>query len=383
MKTHSPKPNIATAALSTETIRLSFAAFSAFDAQQVADDIEPGWKQLLPAGKFSARDGRPYDVPGGQWLMDEFAFQLITDRLKRLNQPVLIDYDHQTLYATENGQQAKAAGWVQPDGFKFDAKNGLLIRPDMTDPAQALIDSKEYKYLSAVINYDQDTGRVYEVRMIAITNDPAIVGLKELAALSARINTPNPTTEIIPVTEEMKKLLGLLGITVEDGKTLTAEQGAAALSAVQVLQTSAGTVAGLQQQVTALSAQPGGGIPDPSKYVPVAVVDGLTQQLAALSADKNGGDIGGIIEKARAEGRVFEAEVDWLKNYGKTQGVAALSAYVEKRPAIPGLTTTQSSELPDKKDANSAALSADDLAVIRVTGISQEDFIKARQQEQK
>lgn len=29
-----------------------------------------GWAQLLPAGAFSAVDGRPDEVPGGQWFLD-------------------------------------------------------------------------------------------------------------------------------------------------------------------------------------------------------------------------------------------------------------------------------------------------------------------------
>ncbi|EJF7776011.1 protease, partial [Salmonella enterica subsp. enterica] len=33
-------------------------------------DSADGWYQLLPAGYFSARDGRPEDVPGGQWFID-------------------------------------------------------------------------------------------------------------------------------------------------------------------------------------------------------------------------------------------------------------------------------------------------------------------------
>lgn len=379
MKTHTLL-KLATAALSTETARLSFAAFSAFDAQQSGSDIEPGWKQLLPAGQFSARDGRPYDVPGGKWTMDELAFQLITDRLNRLNQPVLIDYDHQTLYISDNGQQAKAAGWVKPDGFKFDPIHGLLIRPDMTAPAQALINSKEYKYLSAVINYDSGTGRVCEVRMIAITNDPAVVGLKELAALSARTNTPTQTLENDTVTPEMIKLLGQLGVTVENGKALTKEQAEAALSALDALKTRGDKVTELETKVTALSAQTGGtGMPDPTLFVPIATYDALSVQFAALNAVHGAGSIESILDGARKEGRVFESELSWLKDYGTKNGAAALSAYVEKRQAIPALTQTQQGDKPVNKDGDLTALSADDLSVIRATGISKEDFIAARQ----
>lgn len=29
-----------------------------------------GWQQLLPAGAFAARDGRPFDVPEHTWKLD-------------------------------------------------------------------------------------------------------------------------------------------------------------------------------------------------------------------------------------------------------------------------------------------------------------------------
>ncbi|EPW0686070.1 phage protease, partial [Salmonella enterica subsp. enterica serovar Montevideo] len=35
---------------------------AALNALSIDDD---GWCQLLPAGHFSARDGRPFDVTGG------------------------------------------------------------------------------------------------------------------------------------------------------------------------------------------------------------------------------------------------------------------------------------------------------------------------------
>lgn len=383
MKTQTPHKT-ATAALSA-TAPQNLAALSMFELQTGnGTDVEPGWQQILPAGTFNARDGRPFDVAAGSWLMDEIAFQSIREQLVALNQPVLIDYDHQTLYKNTTGQKAPAAGWVpSADAIKFDPRFGLMIKPDWTESAREAIKRNEFRFPSAVINYDTDTGRVLELRMVAITNDPAVTGMKALTALSAEQNTPtNNEPEITPVSEEMKKLLGLLGITVETGKELTAEQGAAALSAVEALQTSAAKTTELETQVTALSAQTGaGGIPDPAKYVPVAVVDGLTKQLAALSAESTTGSVDSIIEKGRAEGRVFEAEVDWLKNYGKTSGAAALSAYVEKRPAIPGLTPQQQSTTVPEKEKGAAALSAEDRAVMRVTGISEADFIAARKKQ--
>ncbi|WP_275673070.1 phage protease, partial [Escherichia coli] len=68
---------------------------AALSALSIDDD---GWCQLLPAGHFSARDGRPFDVTDGQgWFIDgEIAGRLV-EGVRALNQDVLIDYEHNQL----------------------------------------------------------------------------------------------------------------------------------------------------------------------------------------------------------------------------------------------------------------------------------------------
>lgn len=60
-------------------------------------------------GKFRATDGRPHDVP--HWFIDaDLAAQIIAEFEARANRTV-VDYEHQTLLAAQNGQPAPAAGW--------------------------------------------------------------------------------------------------------------------------------------------------------------------------------------------------------------------------------------------------------------------------------
>ena len=51
---------------------------------------EDGWQQLLPAGDFSARDGRPFDVPGGKWKMNGQIAAALIAKAKGLGQDILI-----------------------------------------------------------------------------------------------------------------------------------------------------------------------------------------------------------------------------------------------------------------------------------------------------
>lgn len=339
-------------------------------------DLGDGWYQALPAGNFRARDGRPFDVPGNQWLMDEQAFQYIKIRYAELNQPIVVDYNHATLNKDHTGNDAPAAGWVKLDDMRFDPEHGLLVRPAWTKRAQARIDDKEFCYLSAVFWYDTDTGRPYELRMIAVTNDPGVTGMQAITALSAQHSTQKENPDM---NELLKKMLGKLGIDIADGKEPTKEQGESAMTALSALLGNADEVKTLKGQVAALSAQSGGAV-DLSKYVPAELYNAALAREAALSAKAGTLSMDKVIDDARTAGKVVAAELDYLKQFGEQQGVAALSAMLEQRPAIAALTKPQPTQEPEDK-SGSAALSAADLAVIKATGMSKEDFIKTREGE--
>lgn len=341
-------------------------------------DLGDGWYQALPAGHFRARDGRPFDVPGNQWLMDEQAFQYIKIRYNELNQPIVVDYNHATLNKDMTGNDAPAAGWVKLDDIQFDPERGLLVRPAWTMRAKALIDDKEFCYLSAVFYYDTDTGRPYELRMIAVTNDPGVTGMQAITALSAQ---HSPRQESSDMNELLKKMLGKLGIDIADGNAPTKEQSEIAMTALSALLGNADEVKTLKGQVAALSAQTGGAV-DLSKYVPVEVYNAALTREAALSAQAGTLSLDKVIDDARDAGKIVAAELDYLKKFGEQQGVAALSAMLDKRPAIAALIKPQTTPKPEDK-SGTAALSAADLAVIAATGVTQEDFIKAREGEVK
>ena len=65
--------------------------------------------QITPAGDFGPSDGRALDVPA--WRVDAaIAARVIAAHNPA--QPLVIDYEHQTLHAESNGQPAPAAGWI-------------------------------------------------------------------------------------------------------------------------------------------------------------------------------------------------------------------------------------------------------------------------------
>ncbi|MGS4930859.1 phage protease [Aeromonas sp. 25-281] len=379
-----PPSAIAVAILNARPTTLGLAVL---DAQLTQRD--DGWYQLLPVGPFKARDGRPFDVPGGHWQLDKTIATTLINRAKALGQDILIDYDHQTLNVEKTGKEAPAAGWYNGDEIEWREGEGLFIKPRWTERAAALVAAKEYRFLSAVFPYDAQ-GRPLELRMTAITNDPGVVGMQALAALSAQPiqpGQPATLTKENSMNELLKKLLAKLGIELTGDPT--DEQLQKALTELDSLQASAKKApeleAALSAEKTALAAlkaqttsvQQGAQV-DLAQYVPVATYNALVTQVAALTAQVDTTDAATLIKEARTAGKVVAAEEEYLTAYAAQKGVAALKALLEPRPAIAALTASQTAAvtLPEKK--GEAVLSAEDKYAADQLGISHEDFAKAK-----
>lgn len=358
-----------------------------------------GWYQLLPVGPFKARDGRPFDVASGHWQLDGQIAAALIARAKGLGQDILIDYDHQTLKTDQNGQPAPAAGWYNADEIEWREGAGLFIKPRWTDRAAALVAAKEYRFLSAVFPYDA-LGRPLELRMTAITNDPGVVEMQALAALSAlpasslmstqpgQLATPSHVAQKEKsMNEHLIALLGKLGIQPGADGQLTAEQGTAALAAFDTLQASAKKAPELEAALSAekaslaaLKAQPvqQSGQIDLAQYVPVATYNALVTQVAALTAQVDTTDAATLIKEARTQGKVVAAEEEYLTAYAAQKGVAALRALLDPRPAIAALAASQTTAvtLPEKK--GDAVLSAGDKYAADQLGIAHDAFAKAK-----
>ncbi|EAN7516495.1 protease [Salmonella enterica] len=362
----------------TETAALSASLASSDD----------GWCQLLPAGRVRARDGRP-KKPAAGWLINKKSCDRIKANLAALKQPLLIDYDHHSEIAQEKGIKAVAAGWVKSDDVQWREGQGIFIKPTWTPQAQKHIDDLEYAYLSAKLEYYVDNGEPASIRIASLTNDPAITGMKSVAALSADdLYVTPPSTELIPMNEQLRQLLAALGLTVPDDGELTPELGTAALSALTGIQAKAGKHDELKTQVATLSAEldtakkpkpaTAGGV-DLTQYVPVETYNTLRTEYAALSAQHGTTTLDQVLDKAEDEGRVFKSERSYLEGLGRQIGVAALSAQLDARQPIAALTAKQTDAVNvPKKEKASAALSAEDLQVMKMLGKSEEEFLKAK-----
>lgn len=323
--------------------------------------------QLTPAGPtFRSGDGsgRPADVPA--WRIDAAIAARLTAQLAARKNPLVIDYEHQTLLADQNGKPAPAAGWFK--ALEWREGQGLFATGvEWTASAAAMIAAGEYRYLSPVFEYNRQTGEVQAVRMAALTNNPGLDGMSAVALKAINDfadSTDFQPEESTPMNETLKKLLATLGLP---GDSLEAD----ALSAVAALKATADGAAG---QIAALKAQ----APDPAKFVPVQAVQDLQTQIAALSAAINKGEADKVIEAALDDGRLNPALKAWAEDLGKTD-IAALKAYVEKAPAIAALKGMQTTAQDRGGDTGSQGQSDAELAVMKAMGLTVDEFKKGKE----
>lgn len=336
--------------------------------------------QLLPAGQFSARDGRPTDAPG--WNLNAALAAILVATADARGTPYVIDYEHQTLLAKENGQPAPAAGWFK----KLEWRDGVglfAIDVEWTERAQAMIAAKEYLFISPVIGYDRASGAVTTIYMAAVTNNPAIDGMDAVLLAAAALKfafPPHPTSLTQELSMELlEKLRWMLNLPI----TATEADVTAALQQLinMIKQDTTATAAASFDLCAYIGSQRAAvaslttATPDPTKYVPIAAMHAVQTQAAQLSSQLNAGRVEETVAAALAAGKLVPSMADWARELGK-KDFAALTAYVETAPPIVALAATQTGGQAPAGGASTAALTANQVDLCKALGLSQEDFLK-------
>ena len=142
--------------------------------------------RLIPCGVFRANDGRPVGLPG--WKMDtKIALKIIADRATR--DDLVIDFEHQTLLAKQNGQPNPAAGWFKRLVWR-DGEGLFAVDVKWTEKAKAMLAAREYRYISPAFSYNGITGEVEDLLCAALTNNPGLTHLTDLAQIAVNSNQP-------------------------------------------------------------------------------------------------------------------------------------------------------------------------------------------------
>lgn len=341
---------------------LSVAALSV-ELTASASSTPPAEFRLLPYGRFKAADGsgRPEGVPEG-WFLDQALAAQVAAEFNARRDSRVIDYEHQTLHAEENGKPAPAAGWIGRLEARADGLYAVGV--EWTANAAAMIAAREYRYISPVFASEKATGRVVRVLHAALTNYAGLDGLTDLSALAARFSLVVQPQKEMP----MKALLAALGLP----ETATEAEALAALNALKTAHT--GELAALR-----------GAAPDPAKYVEVATLTAVRGELAtanielaALKAEKHEAEVGKVVQAALTAGKLTPAMEGWAKNLGKAD-LAALNAFVETAPVVvkPGETQTGGNA---GKGAGTSQPNDADMAVMKALGLTADQFAAGKQE---
>lgn len=331
---------------------------------------------LIPEGQFSGLDGRPHDAPF--WSLTAERGRQIALALNNRAIDLVIDYEHGTLKSQTDGKPAPASGWIK--SFEYVDGVGLCSSDfNWTAQAQGFIDAEEYKYLSPVFSYTPQ-GDITGLLCVALTNTPNLDELPALLAAAAQdlfIQNSNEDDLMPEFLKLMLKKLGLAENATEQevltaansffakvdaagfGTELTKEQTLnAAVDAVIVSKTAANN-----QQ------------PDPSKFVPIAVVTGLQQQIATLSANSNKTEIDTLYTAACSNGQLLGEHMQaWGRKLADDQPeeFKKFVASAPKIAALNGKQTDGTNVAANSQQQNNNQYTPEDLAVAAAFGHSLE-----------
>lgn len=296
----------------------------------------PEWVMLVPAGSFSGRDGR------GPYILDSAA---VLSSFEQNTIDLPIDYEHQTLSATDKAGPVPAAGWIKG----LDVRDGALWgRVEWTPKAASLIQAREYRFLSPVFRHDK-TGRILALEGAGLTHYPNL-DLEPVAHQKGE-----------PMNEELlERLRYMLNLpTLATSEEIVAE------------------LEKLIQRLTAAEAQAAQARqPDPSEWVPMAQHKEVADRLAQLQAHVAKEKADAAVQAAMRAGKLAPAMQDWAMSYA-TKDPEGFAAWAEKAPAI--LSQNDDWKTSHSVARNASTLTEEDHYVIAALGIQEAEYAAHKQ----
>ena len=297
-----------------QAIALELAADAADDGQPLA----PEWAQLIPVGSFSGRDGRgPYLLDGAS-VLAAFA---------RGGIDLPIDYEHQTLSATDKAGPVPAAGWIK----QLEVRDGSLWgRVAWTPKAAQLIAQREYRFLSPVFRHDK-AGRIVALEGAGLTHYPNL--------------------DLEPVAHQKGEPMDL--------KPIIEALGAPADADVAQLAAHAKTIK------EAAARQP-----DPREWVPMSQHQAVAQELATLQKQVAKEKPEAAVRAAMSAGKLAPAMQTWAIAYAEKDP----EGFAEWVKAAPAILPAEGGKAAHRVASNADTLSDEDRYVCAALGLSEADF---------
>jgi phage I-like protein len=302
-----------------------------------ADSAVPDRLPLIPAGpRVQGRDGRAF-------LFDALAQESVLAAFVSDTLQLPIDWEHASQHRAPKGETAPAAAWIT----QLEVVDGQLVgHVEWTPRGHTSIESREYRYLSPVFDYDPESGRILQLVSAGLTNRPNLL----LPALNQEQDPMKLSAA----------LAAALGISVDS----TEDQAVAAIASLK-------TAANTQQQ------------PQLDRYVPRADYDALVTRATNAEqalADRNKADhlaqVETAINAALTAGKITPATVDYHRaSCADAAGLERFNIFAAAAPVVAGDTVVD----PSKRPPSSTALNADEREVCRLTGIDPAAYLASKQ----
>lgn len=305
--------------------------FRSFGSEASSGSV-PEWIHLLPAGTFSAWDGR-----GPFYLKD--ADKVISTSMAK--GPLPIDQDHATDMVSQTGMPAPARGWIVEMQARDD---GIWGRVEWTETGKALLADRAYRGISPVIIFDKGS-TVLAIRRAALTNDPALDQLTTVFSGDYQMNWK----------EELAALVGL-GADASDEDVLAAVKKS--MVKPEEVETMAAQKVDAEKKIASLTE----------------TVNGLKTELATLSANSHLKAAEQAVDAAIAAGKPIKPQrATWVELFAADPDKA--QAALDNLPSING------EPIEGDDGEKKAKLSAEEAEAVKLTGITEEDYLAARQDE--
>jgi len=282
-------------------------------------------------------DGQVLSSSGNFVLDAQGAVAIMQDRTVKAVDAV-IDYEHQTLGGTYSAPAglAPAAGWLK--ALEYVPGEGLWANVEWTEKARAALAAREYRYLSPVVIVRTSDRRAVELHSVALTNTPAIRGMKPLVNKDGTNATETPEgpadSASSKETAMRDQLIGMLALKSDASDDEV-------LAAVKALVERAGEA---ENQVAEASKAAG---LSPEKLAAGLLVlkqqaadtQALADRLAKAETTLAEQHCERLINAAKDAGKLVEAQEPWAKAL-IAKDPAGFEAYVASAPVVRQLGAT-------------------------------------------